>query len=131
MTAASLMKAAALARERAYAPYSRFKVGAAVLLEDGSVYSGCNVENAAYGLSMCAERIALFKAVSENKSPVAALAVIAETGEPVTPCGSCRQVMAELCAPHTPVYLGNVAGQMRQVTVAKLLPHAFAQEVLE
>lgn len=125
--AAVLVRHALLARERAYAPYSQFRVGCALLGGDGSVLLGCNVENAAYGPTNCAERTALFRAISDGHAPgsFAALAVVGDTAAPITPCGVCRQVMAELCAPDMPVIMANVAGDIRQTTVAELLPGAF------
>lgn len=125
-----LLAEARKAREHAYVPYSRFPVGAALLTEDGSVFRGCNVENASYGLTNCAERIALFKAISEGKRRFAALAVIADTPGPVAPCGACRQVMAELCPPNMKVYLANLKGDLKETTVEKLLPDSFGREEL-
>ncbi len=115
------------ARERAYAPYSRFAVGAALLTRDGRQFGGCNVENAAYGLCHCAERTALFSAVAAGCRPgdFAALVVLADTPDPVSPCGACRQVLTELCDGTMPVLLGNLDGDSRQTTVAALLPGAF------
>lgn len=115
------------ARDKAYAPYSNFQVGAAVLTRDGRQFSGCNVENAAYGLCNCAERTALFSAMAAGCRPgdFVALAVIADTPEPVSPCGACRQVMAELCDGEMPVLLGNLGGATRQTSVAALLPGSF------
>ena len=123
----TLLDLARRSRERAYAPYSRFQVGAALQTKDGRVFHGCNVENAAYGLCNCAERTALFSAIAAGCKPgdFSAIAVIADTPEPVTPCGSCRQVMAELCASDMPVLLANVAGATRQTTVEALLPDGF------
>jgi len=122
-----LIRHALAARERAYAPYSSFRVGSALLAADGSVLYGCNVENAAYGPTNCAERTALFRAISDGHAPgsFAALAVVGDTPEPIAPCGVCRQVMLELCAPDMPVILANLSGEMRQTTVAALLPGAF------
>ncbi|MFK2901305.1 cytidine deaminase [Dyella jejuensis] len=127
MVSSSLLELARNARESAYAPYSRFHVGAAVQSKDGRQFPGCNVENAAYGLCNCAERTALFSAIAAGCRPgdFSAIAVIADTPEPVTPCGSCRQALAELCGPDTPVLLANVAGATRQTTVAALLPDGF------
>jgi cytidine deaminase len=124
---AILLEHARRARELAYAPYSRFQVGAALQTSDGRVFPGCNVENAAYGLCNCAERTALFSAIAAGCKPgdFSAIAVIADTPEPVTPCGSCRQVLAELCASDMPVLLANVAGVTRQTTVESLLPDGF------
>jgi cytidine deaminase len=115
------------ARENAYAPYSSFLVGAALLTRDGSCFSGCNVENAAYGLCNCAERTALFNAVAAGYRPgeFAALAVIADTPAPVNPCGACRQVMSELCGDDMPVLLSNLHGDVQQTTVGALLPGSF------
>jgi len=90
-----LISAAWSARENAYAPYSNFQVGAAVLTSDGRVFSGCNVENISYGLTMCAERVAIFNAISSGVSSFASIAVVADTDTPISPCGACRQVMAE------------------------------------
>ncbi|NLM41357.1 MAG: cytidine deaminase [Firmicutes bacterium] len=130
MTERELMELAIQARERAYVPYSQFKVGAALLGADGQVYLGCNIENAAYGPTNCAERTAIFKAVSDGVRQFAALAVVADTEEPVAPCGVCRQVMAEFFDPDTPVYLGNLRGDLHQTTLKELLPGAFTSRAL-
>ncbi len=122
-----LIASAAAARERAYAPYSNFKVGAALRGKSGRVYSGCNVENAAYGLSMCAERTAIFKAVSEGEREFEAIAVVTENG--VSPCGSCRQVMMEF-APDMAVIIADTQGRTRVTTVHDLLPDGFTPEHL-
>lgn len=118
------------AREFAYVPYSKFKVGAALLTEDGKVYKGCNIENAAYSLCNCAERTALFKAYSEGEKSFKMLAVAADTPGPVSPCGACRQVISELCSPNMPVILTNLNGQVKEMTVQELLPGAFSSEDL-
>ena len=122
-----LLNLARAARQRAYAPYSRFQVGAVVLTRDGRRFDGCNVENAAYGLCNCAERTALFAAVAAGCRPgdFATLAVVADTPGPVSPCGACRQVMAELCDQAMPVLLGNLGDQVQETTVASLLPDSF------
>lgn len=122
-----LLDLARTAREQAYAPYSHFQVGAAVLTRDGRRFSGCNVENAAYGLCNCAERTALFSAVAAGCRPgdFVAIAVVADTPQPVVPCGACRQVMAELCDEAMPVLLANLGGDTRQTSVAALLPGSF------
>jgi cytidine deaminase len=125
-----LLEKAKEAREMAYVPYSKFKVGAALLTEDGQVILGCNIENAAYSLCNCAERTALFKAYSEGYKTFRKMAVIADTPNPVAPCGACRQVMAELCPPDMEVYMGNLKGEKVTKTVAELLPGAFSQEDL-
>ena len=123
-----LLDAATLARENAYVPYSHFKVGAALLLKDGNIITGCNVENASYGLCNCAERTALFKAYSEGikKSDIVAMSICADTDGPVSPCGACRQVMAELLNGNTPVYLTNLKGDVKEMTVDELLPYSFS-----
>lgn len=126
MTAEQLLAEAKAAREKAYAPYSKFKVGAALLTKAGTVYPGCNVENAAYSLCNCAERTALFSACAAGQRDFAMLAVIAASPQPVAPCGACRQVMAELCPPDMPVVLANLQGDTLQTTVQELLPGAFS-----
>jgi len=125
-----LLSKAREAMDRAYVPYSQFKVGAALLTADGEVILGCNIENAAYSLCNCAERTALFKAYSENKKTFEKMAVIANAPGPVSPCGACRQVMVELCGPKMRVVLGNIKGDMVSTTVGELLPGAFSQEDL-
>jgi cytidine deaminase len=125
-----LLAAARVARERAYAPYSAFAVGAVVQTRDGRRFNGCNVENAAYGLCNCAERTALFAAIAAGCRPgdFVALAVVADTAGPASPCGACRQVLAELCDQAMPVILGNLHGATQKTTVAALLPAAFSLE---
>jgi cytidine deaminase len=122
-----LLTLARSAREQAYAPYSHFLVGAALLTRDGRRFSGCNVENASYGLCNCAERTALFSAIAAGCKPgdFAALAVIGDTPLPISPCGACRQVMSELCDDAMPVLLGNLHGARQETTVAALLPGSF------
>lgn len=118
----------ALAREcldRAYAPYSRFHVAAAVVDDRGRVFTGVNVENVSYGLSVCAERVAIFSAVAAGARRITALAVASSGTELLSPCGACRQVVAEFAAPDVPVYC-EAAGEPRRWTVAELLPNAFA-----
>lgn len=121
-----LIESAKKAREYAYAPYSKFKVGAALLAKDGKVYQGCNVENASYGLCNCAERTAIFKAVSEGENEFVGVAVVADTDRPVPPCGACRQVLMELCGPNMAVILSNMKGDVLELKVEDLLPYAFA-----
>lgn len=125
-----LMDEAKLAREKAYVPYSKFKVGAALLSENGTVYHGCNIENAAYSMANCAERTALFKAVSEGDTTFKKLVVVADTDGPVSPCGACRQVISELCPKDMEVALTNLKGDVKTLTVAELLPGAFSPEDL-
>ncbi|QCU49064.1 cytidine deaminase [Burkholderia pseudomallei] len=127
MTHHALIEAAKAAREKAYAPYSNFKVGAALVTNDGKVFHGCNVENASYGLCNCAERTALFSALAAGYRPgeFAAIAVVGETHGPITPCGACRQVMIELGKPTLEVVLTNMQGDVRVTSAGDLLPDAF------
>jgi homotetrameric cytidine deaminase len=133
MDTAKLVAAAVAARPHAYAPYSRFQVGAALLLADGRVLTGVNVENASYGLAVCAERNAVAAAVLAglHRGDLRAVAVAADSDGPVSPCGACRQVLAEFAPPGTPVLLHNVRdGSTVEHSIAELLPHAFAPERL-
>ncbi len=123
MSADELMAAAHAAREHAYAPYSAFAVGAALLCEDGSVVSACNVENASYGLSMCAERAAIYAAIAAGKRRFSMLAVAAENSNATPPCGACRQVLAEF-APGARVLYSHGAG-FEESALSELLPAAF------
>lgn len=125
-----LVNEAKKAREYAYVPYSKFPVGAALVTEDGTVYHGCNIENSAFGLTNCAERTALFKAISDGFTSFKTLIVIGDTDGPISPCGACRQVIAEFCAPDMPVYLTNLKDEIEETTVAALLPGAFSKEDL-
>ncbi|MDF2607192.1 MAG: cytidine deaminase [Bacillales bacterium] len=120
-----LIQDAINARESAYVPYSKFKVGAALLSDDGIVYKGCNIENASFGLTNCAERTAVFKAVSEGKRTFSAIAIVADTDGPVSPCGACRQVLAEFLDQNSKVFLSNLNGNIHETTVQDLLPGAF------
>lgn len=118
------------ARELAYVPYSNFKVGAALLSKDGQVFHGCNIENAAYSMTNCAERTALFKAYSEGITQFASLVVVADTEGPVSPCGACRQVISELCDAEMEVVLTNLKGDVQKILVKDLLPGAFSPKDL-
>lgn len=120
-----LMDCAIKARENAYSPYSHFAVGAALLCEDGTLFEGGNIENASYGLTNCAERTAIFKAVSEGHTKFKALAVVADTERPCAPCGACRQVMAEFKIPL--IIMGNLMGNIKIVTIEELLPFSFSE----
>ena len=120
-----LMDCAIKARVNAYSPYSHFAVGAALLCEDGTLFEGCNIENASYGLTNCAERTAIFKAVSEGHIKFKALAVVADTEGPCAPCGACRQVMAEFKIPL--IIMGNLMGNIKIVTIEELLPFSFSE----
>lgn len=129
MNGQDLLKAAELAAEKAYAPYSHYCVGAAVLGTDGRVYTGCNVENASYGLTNCAERTALFKMVSDGCRAFTAIAISARGAAAPWPCGACRQVMSELCQnKQAAVYIRCGADTVKQTTVEELLPLAFSLE---
>lgn len=122
-----LVASARRAAERSYSPYSRYPVGAALLDAEGGVWTGCNVENASYGLSMCAERTALFKAVSEGRRDFVALAIAGGTASsPALPCGACRQVLAEFCAPSMPVAVAPLRRGAPVVRpLGEYLPHSF------
>ena len=112
-------------RQHAHAPYSRFRVGAAVLDERGRIHVGCNVENASYGLTVCAERNAVAAAVAAGARAIRAVAVVTASRPPASPCGACRQVLAELAAPETPILLAAPRGPALSHTLAALLPHSF------
>jgi len=133
MNYAKLIDEARIARETAYAPYSRFKVGAALETKDGRVFRGCNVENASYGLCNCAERTAFFSAIAHGYVPgdFAALAVIGDTDGPIAPCGACRQVILELGGNDLPVVLANLKGDVLETTAAAQLPNAFGGRDLQ
>lgn len=124
-----LIEIAKKVRENAYAPYSHFKVGAVLITKSGKVFTGVNVENASYGLTNCAERTAIFKAVSEGEKEFEKIVIIADTDEPISPCGACRQVMAEFG--NFKVILANTQGQWLETTVEELLPYSFEKEDLE
>lgn len=125
-----LIAAAADARERAFAPFSNFKVGAAVETEDGRIYTGCNIESATYGLTMCAERVAIWKAVSEGESKFRRIAVVVDTEQLTPPCGSCRQIIWEFCG-DVPVTLANLQGRTETLRMADLLPRPFDSKFLK
>lgn len=117
--------------DMAYVPYSNFPVGAALLTKNGEVYSGCNIENASYPLSNCAERTAMFKAISEGEKSFEKLVVTGNTEGPISPCGACRQVLVEFCEPDMPVVLTNKKGDTLNTTVAELLPGAFKEKDMD
>lgn len=130
MTATNEMIAAAReAASLAYVPYSHFPVGAAFHTTDGQIITGCNIENASFGLSNCAERTAIFKAISEGVTNFDALYVFGETEEPISPCGACRQVLVEFCPSDMPVYLISKENKVKPTTVAELLPYSFKELV--
>ena len=131
-----LIAAAESARLASYSPYSNFAVGAALLCADGTVYKGCNIENASFTPTCCAERVAIFKAVSEGRRDFVAIAVVGgKVGESERgacfPCGVCRQVLAEFCAPEIPVFLGSSNGDVLTTSVGELLPYTFKLKVKE
>ena len=122
----SLIAAAGKARENAHVPYSGFKVGAALQLEAGEIVSGCNIENASYGATVCAERVAILKAKSENPAAeIRAIAVVTESEPPAPPCALCLQVIAEFCGPETPIILQSTGGARVEYRFGELLPHPF------
>lgn len=127
MTKQELINKAREARKNAYVPYSKFKVGAALLTKDGKVFLGANIENASYPLCMCAERNALYHAMNNGytKNDFVALAVTGQTSGPISPCGACRQVISELFPSNAPIYLTNLEDEVRETTSQELLPFAF------
>jgi cytidine deaminase len=126
----AMLTAARSAREKAYAPYSKFLVGAAVLDEHGRIHAGCNVENAAYPQGVCAEAGALSAMVLAGGRKAVAVLVVGVAESPVTPCGGCRQKLREFAAPDTPILIANVQGVLLNLTLEQLLPHSFGPEHL-
>lgn len=124
-----LISAARAARENAFAPFSGFRVGAALLSKDGEIFTGCNVESATYGLTMCAERVAIFKAVSEGVSEFESIAVVTGADRLTPPCGACRQVIWEMCG-NVKVFLANLEGLRETFEMKDLLPEAFDRSYL-
>ncbi len=124
-TISELVHRAIEAREMAYAPYSEFKVGAAVLADNGKVYTGVNVENSSYGLTNCGERTAIFTAVTNGMKKIIAIAIAADTEEPVSPCGACRQVIYEFSDKDTIIILSNLKGDRMIFGVEEILPYGF------
>ena len=122
---AKVLEAALLAADNAYVPYSKFRVGAALLTKDGRVFQGCNIENASFGLTNCAERTAIFKAVSEGHRDFTCLAVYGDTKDPISPCGACRQVMVEFFKSDSKVILIAEDKSTVEMTVGELLPYSF------
>jgi cytidine deaminase len=127
---ARLVTAARSARQQAIAPYSRFEVGAALLTTSGEIVTGCNIENASFGLTMCAERVALLKALSEGHRSFALLAVVADTSAPTPPCGACRQLLWEYCG-DIPILLSSLQADRVVHRLATLLPYPFDRRLLE
>ena len=130
MTKEELCRAAWAMLDRAYAPYSHFRVGAALECRDGTVFTGCNIENAAYSPSICAERVAVSKAVSKGRRDFARIAIAADTDRFTSPCGVCRQVLWEF-APDLEVLLYNRRGKIQELTLRQLLPYSFDSTALE
>ncbi len=128
-----LVKAATEARNLSYSPYSKFKVGAALLCKDGKVFKGANIENSSYPLCMCAERNALYNAMMNGykKEDFAALAISADTDEPCSPCGACRQVISELFPRDGVIVLANLKGDVKETNIEELLPFAFSGDDLK
>jgi cytidine deaminase len=125
-----LIEAATAARENAHAPFSHFKVGAALLTTGDEVVTGCNVENASYGLTLCAERVAIFKAISEGKKKFAKICVVADTDALTPPCGACRQIIWEFCG-DVEVLMANLHGEGEAFQMSELLPKAFDASFLD
>lgn len=125
-----LIESAKTAREKAHAPFSNFKVGASLSNENGEIFTGCNIENASYGLTMCAERVAVFKAISEGKQDFTQIAVVADTDELTPPCGPCRQIIWEFCG-DIPVTMANLKGDSETMKMSELLPRAFDNKFLK
>lgn len=130
ITEKELIDAATDVRERAYAPYSNFRVGAAVETEDGEIYTGCNVESSSYGLTVCAERVAIWKGISEGEKKFARIAVVVDTEDLTPPCGVCRQIIWEFCG-DVPVILSNLHGKTETIQISELLPRAFDSKFLK
>lgn len=126
-----LIDEAIAASKQAHVPYSQFHVGAALLTTDGKIYRGCNIENASYGLTNCAERTAIFKAVSEGDKQFSAIAVVGDTDGPISPCGACRQVLAEFCDDHTQIILANLKGDFVITHINEILPGYFSSKDLQ
>ncbi|WP_281244069.1 cytidine deaminase [Halanaerobium salsuginis] len=126
-----MFKLALTAQKNAYVPYSKFPLGAAVLTEDGSIYTGVNIENAAFGLTNCAERSAIFTAVSAGKQKIEALVLVSSTEHPITPCGSCRQVIKEFADQEIEIVMMTESGQELTMTSTELLPGAFTDDSME
>lgn len=126
-----LVLLAVKAKENAYVPYSNFHVGAALIADNGEIYTGCNVENASYGATICAERAVVVKAISDGAKSILALAVSSDSNRFTMPCGICRQVLSEFCCPGTPLYLSDRNGNFEAYSFGEILPNAFKQSDME
>ncbi|MCR5185162.1 MAG: cytidine deaminase [Bacilli bacterium] len=133
MNKEELVSKAKEARKLSYSPYSHFAVGAAILTKDGKVFLGANIENSSYPLCMCAERNAIYNAYLNGykKEEISALALIADTEEPCSPCGACRQVISELLKEDAPIYMANMKGEIKETNAKELLPFAFSGDDLQ
>lgn len=130
MNSEQLIEEACNIMDNAYVPYSKFRVGAALLTKSGKVYTGCNIENAAYPVTCCAERVAIFKAISEGETKFQEMAVAADSSRPVPPCGSCRQVMSEFFHKTMHIHLTNLNKETKSFKMEELLPFSFETEDL-
>ncbi len=128
--AQELVILAVKARENAYVPYSGFHVGAALIADNGKIYTGCNIENASYGATICAERTAITKAISDGAKKILAIAVSSDSDKATMPCGICRQFMVEFCASDMPLYLSDRNGRFESYPFDEILPHSFKQSDL-
>ena len=128
-----LIAKAVSARKLSYSPYSHFAVGAALLCKDGKVFLGANIENSSYPLCMCAERNAIYNAYlnGKKKEDFVAMALSADTDEPCSPCGACRQVLSELFPKDAPIYMSNLKGAVQETNIEELLPFAFSEDALK
>nr|WP_255639597.1 cytidine deaminase [Aquibacillus saliphilus] len=131
MDTTMLLEKAKEIRMKAYTPYSKFKVGAALLTQSGKVYLGCNIENAAYPVTCCAERVAIFSAIADDETNFEELAVVADTKRPVPPCGSCRQVMSEFFDKNMKIHTSNLINDVKTIAMEELLPFSFNEEDLK
>lgn len=130
MTDFELIEKARLARELAFAPFSNFKVGAALLTTNGKIYTGCNIESSSYGLTVCAERVAVWKAVSEGENKFSKLAIVTDVEKPAPPCGACRQIIWEFCGDII-ITIANLTGKAETFRMKNLLPNPFDRKFLE
>ncbi|MCF6270674.1 MAG: cytidine deaminase [Melioribacteraceae bacterium] len=130
MNKKELIKLAVEAKTKSYSPYSKFRVGAALLTKDGKVFKGANIENAAYGATMCAERTAIFTAKLEGVEEYSAIAIASDSGDYIPPCGTCRQVLLELCGEKLDVHITNGDGEVKTFKLKELLPFSFGDKNL-
>lgn len=126
-----LITAAYSVQQNAYAPYSHYLIGSAIIDSKGTIFSGCNIENSSYGGTVCAERVAIWKGISENmKLPIKAIVVVSSEKDKWPPCGLCRQVLSEFCSPDTEVFFGNNKHQFKKLTFQELMPEAFSADYI-